>query len=61
MDETYIKVKGVWQYLYRAIDKHGKTVGYLLTAKRNMAAGHCQVVNPTGQVSECRAKWPRLG
>lgn len=24
MDETYIKVKGKWMYLYRAIDKHGK-------------------------------------
>jgi len=38
MDETYIKVKGVWKYLYRAVDKQGKTVGFLLTAKRNMAA-----------------------
>lgn len=26
MDETYIKVKGVWKYLYRAVDKQGKTV-----------------------------------
>ena len=38
MDETYIKVKGVWKYLYRAVDKQGKTVDFLLTAKRNMAA-----------------------
>lgn len=38
MDETYIKVKGVWKYLYRAVDKQGKTVGFLLTAKRDMAA-----------------------
>jgi putative transposase len=38
MDETYIKVKGVWKYLYRAVDKHGKTVDFLLTAKRDMAA-----------------------
>ena len=38
MDETYIKVKGVWKYLYRAVDKDGKTVDFLLTAKRNMAA-----------------------
>src|SRR5471030_776083 len=36
--ETYIKVKGVWQYLYRAVDKQGKTVDFLLTAKRDMAA-----------------------
>ena len=38
MDETYIKVKGVWKYLYRAVDKQGKTAGFLLTAKRDMAA-----------------------
>jgi putative transposase len=38
MDETYIKVKGIWKYLYRAVDKQGKTVGFLLTAKRDMAA-----------------------
>ena len=38
MDETYIKVKGVWKYLYRAVDKLGKTVDFLLTAKRDMAA-----------------------
>ena len=41
MDETYIKVKGVWKYLYRAVDKEGKTVDFLLTAKRDMAAAMC--------------------
>ena len=41
MDETYIKVKGVWKYLYRAVDKQGKTVDFLLTAKRDMAAAKC--------------------
>ena len=38
MDETYIKVKGVWKYLYRAVDKEGKTVDFLLTAKRDGTA-----------------------
>ncbi|MET3118851.1 putative transposase [Undibacterium sp. GrIS 1.8] len=38
MDETYIKVKGQWKYLYRAVDKQGMTVDFLLTAKRDMAA-----------------------
>ena len=38
MDETYIKVKGDWKYLYRAVDKQGKTVDLLLTAKRDKAA-----------------------
>ena len=35
MDETYIKVKGKWKYLYRAVDKYGNTIDFLLTAKRN--------------------------
>ena len=38
MDATYIKVKGEWKYLHRAVDKQGKTVDFLLTAKRDMAA-----------------------
>jgi putative transposase len=38
MDETYIKVKGIWKYLYRAVDKEGKTVDFLLTGHRDMAA-----------------------
>jgi putative transposase len=38
MDETCIKVKGVLKYLYRAVDKQGKTVDILLTAKRDRAA-----------------------
>jgi putative transposase len=38
MDETYIKVKGAWKYLYRAVDKEGKTVDFLLKARRDKAA-----------------------
>ena len=38
VDETYIKVRGQWRYLYRAIDKHGNPVDFLLTAKRDLDA-----------------------
>jgi putative transposase len=38
MDETYIKVKGQWYYLYRAVDKTGQTIDFLLTEHRDEAA-----------------------
>src|SRR5438270_7642730 len=37
-DDTYIKVKGRWTYLYRAVDKHGRTVDFLLSERRDVAA-----------------------
>src|SRR5260370_4576434 len=38
MDETYVKVCGQWKYLYRAVDKAGNTVDFLLRAHRDKAA-----------------------
>ena len=38
MDETYIKVSGQWKYLYRAVDRAGDKVDFLLTAKRERVA-----------------------
>jgi putative transposase len=38
MDETYIKVRGRWKYLYRAVDRDGNTVDFLLTNRRDEAA-----------------------
>ncbi len=38
MDETYIRVKGEWMYLYRAVDKAGKTVDFYLSRKRDVNA-----------------------
>jgi putative transposase len=38
MDETYIRVKGEWRYLYRAMDKYGQTIDFLLTEHRDTEA-----------------------
>jgi transposase, IS6 family len=38
VDETYIKVKGKWVYLYRAIDKAGDTIDFYLSSTRNSKA-----------------------
>ena len=38
MDETYIRIKGEWRYLYRAVDKHGQTIDFLLTEHRDKEA-----------------------
>ncbi len=38
MDESYIKVKGQWTYYYRAVDKQGQTIDFLLTATRDTKA-----------------------
>ena len=38
MDETYVEVRGQWKYLYRAVHKEGKTIDFLLRAKRDKVA-----------------------
>ena len=38
MDETYIKVRGKWTYLYRAVERDGQTLGFMLSERRNTAA-----------------------
>jgi len=38
MDETYVKVRGEWVYLYRAVDKAGKTVDFYLSRNRDVNA-----------------------
>jgi transposase-like protein len=34
VDETYVKVNGVWRYVYRAVDQHGQVIDVLLSSRR---------------------------
>ncbi len=38
IDETYVKVGQSWKYLYRALDKEGNTIEFMLSAKRDISA-----------------------
>src|SRR5215217_4911671 len=49
IDETYIKVKGEWTYLYRAVDKEGNTIDFLLTKRRNKYAAHKFLLKAIGK------------
>ena len=40
VDETYIKVKGKWKYLYRAVDSNGNTLDFMLSATRDHHAAN---------------------
>ena len=40
VDETYVKVGGRWKYLFRAVDKHGRLIDFMLADRRNTRAAH---------------------
>jgi transposase-like protein len=69
VDETYIKIRGTFSYLYRAVDKHGKTVDFLLRPDRGIAAAQAffrKAYRPICRggrarlrsMATCRATWP---
>ena len=51
VDETYIRVKGKWVYLYRAVDSSGATIDFLLSAKRDAAAAERFLTKALGGMS----------
>src|SRR3954471_18369559 len=68
VDETYVKVKGRWAYLYRAVDSRGQTIDFLLSAKRDAAAaqrffrkalGQPHTVNPRTITVDKNAAYPK--
>ena len=48
VDETYVRVKGRWTYLYRAVDSRGQTIDFLLSAKRDTGYGSREAVLSQG-------------
>ena len=40
VDETYVKVNGVWRYVYRAVDQHGQVIDVLLTTRAGRRQRH---------------------
>ncbi len=68
VDETYIKVKGVWTYLYRAVDSLGQTIDFRLSASRDAdaakrffrkALAQPHVVNPRTITVDKNPAYPR--
>ena len=68
MDETYVKVSGVWRYVYRAVDQFGQIIDVYLSTRRDAAAARCFVaralsttkVSPAEVVTDKAAVYPRV-
>src|SRR5260370_12334884 len=56
VDETYISIRGKWNFLYLAVDKHGNTVDFLLRPDRSIAAA--QTLFPKTLLTFL-PRWPR--
>src|ERR1700693_2635335 len=56
VDETYINIRGKFRYLYRAVDKQGKTVDFLLRPDRGIAAAQAFFRKA---LSTSLPRWPR--
>jgi transposase-like protein len=67
-DETYVKVHGVWRYVYRAIDQHGQVIDVLVSVRRNADAARqffrralgMLKVTPSEVVTDAAAVYPAV-
>jgi len=68
VDETYVKVNGVWRYMYRAIDQDGQVIDAFLSARRDAAAARrffrramaTLKVRPTEVVTDAAPVYPAV-
>src|SRR4051812_46673852 len=68
IDETYVKVAGVWRYVYRAIDQHGQVIDVLVSVRRDAAAARRYFqraltmlkVTPTEVVTDAAPVYPAV-
>jgi transposase-like protein len=66
VDETYVKVNGVWRYVYRAVDQHGQVIDVLVSRRRDADAARrffrralaTLKVTPTEVVTDAAAVYP---
>jgi len=66
VDETYVKVNGVWRYVYRAVDQYGQVIDVLVSVRRDAAAARrffhralaTLKVTPTAVVTDAAAVYP---
>jgi transposase-like protein len=67
-DETYVKVNGVWRYVYRAVDRYGQVIDVLVSARRNAESARrffrralqTLKVTPTEVVTDAAAVYPAV-
>ncbi len=56
VDETYVKARGRWAYLYRAVDEEGRTLGFHLSPTRSAKAAKRSWVRPSGPARNGRRR-----
>jgi IS6 family transposase len=52
VDETYVKVAGVWRYVYRSIDEHGQVIDVYVSTRRNLTAARRFLTSALGAHGE---------